>query len=89
MKYFCFAIDTTTEAEDVIAYMLSDRLGIDSVEFDDNEFVDDSEKEGGFFPELQPDTPAHRRPLGTQEKRGERRGHPGRDLYPACDDIRR
>ncbi len=58
MKYFCFAIDTTTEAEDVIAYMLSDRLGIDSVEFDDNEFVDDSEKEGGFFPELQPDTPA-------------------------------
>ena len=31
MKYHCIAIHTTTQAEDVIACLLSDRLGIDSV----------------------------------------------------------
>lgn len=55
MKYISCKIETTTDAEGLVAYLLDDRLGIDSVEFVDNVPVDDSEKEGGFFEELQPD----------------------------------
>lgn len=58
MKYISCKISTTTDAEGLIAYLLDDRLGIDSVEFIDNVPVDDSEKEGGFFEELQPDLAA-------------------------------
>lgn len=55
MKYISCKIETTTDAEGLVAYLLDDRMGIDSVEFVDNVPVDDSEKEGGFFEELQPD----------------------------------
>lgn len=58
MKYISCKIETTTDAEGLLAYLLDDRLGIDSVEFIDNVPVDDSEKEGGFFEELQPDLAA-------------------------------
>lgn len=58
MKYISCKISTATDAEGLIAYLLDDRLGIDSVEFIDNVPVDDSEKEGGFFEELQPDLAA-------------------------------
>lgn len=55
MKYTTCTIETTTDAEGLLAYLLDERLGIDSVEFIDNVPVDDSEKEGGVFEELQPE----------------------------------
>ena len=57
MKYYRLIIKTTESREDDIAFLLSERFGIDSVETRDNAFFDDSEREGGFFPELQPDLP--------------------------------
>ena len=58
MKYFRLIIKTTESREEDIAFLLSERFGIDSVETRDNAFFDDSEREGGFFPELQPDLPS-------------------------------
>jgi len=57
MNYYRFIIKTTESREEDIAFLLSERFGIDSVETRDNAFFDDSEREGGFFPELQPDLP--------------------------------
>lgn len=56
MKWMKFTIDTTEEAEDLITYTLSE-LGIDAVEIEDLAPVDDEEREGGHFEELQPDLP--------------------------------
>ena len=57
MNYYRFIIKTTESREEDIAFLLSERFGIDSIETRDNAFFDDSEREGGFFPELQPDLP--------------------------------
>lgn len=56
MKWMKFTIDTTEEAEDLVTATLSE-LGIDAVEIEDLMPVDDSEREGGHFEELQPDLP--------------------------------
>lgn len=55
MNWNKFTIDTTTEAADLICSSLMD-LGIDSVEIEDFQPVDD-ELQGGTFEELQPDMP--------------------------------
>ena len=57
MNYYRIIIKTTESREEDIAFLLSERFGIDSIETRDNAFFDDSEREGGFFPELQPDLP--------------------------------
>lgn len=56
MNWIKYSINTITTAEDFISAMLID-LGIDSIEIENNVPVDDSEREGGFFAELQPDLP--------------------------------
>ncbi len=56
MKWMKFTIDTTEEAEDLVTATLSE-LGIDAVEIEDLMPIDDSEREGGHFEELQPDLP--------------------------------
>jgi ribosomal protein L11 methyltransferase len=56
MKWMKFTIDTTEEAEDLVTATLSE-LGIDAVEIEDLMPVDDGEREGGHFEELQPDLP--------------------------------
>lgn len=56
MKWMKFTIDTTEEAEDLVTATLSE-LGIDAVEIEDLMPVDDTEREGGHFEELQPDLP--------------------------------
>ncbi len=56
MKWIKFTIETTTEAEDLMASMLND-LGIEGIEIEDNQPVLDGDKQGGVFQELQPDMP--------------------------------
>ena len=57
MKWEKYSIATTTAAEDEICSLLYD-LGIDAVEIEDCQPVDEmAEKEGGYFEELQPDLP--------------------------------
>ncbi|MBR1633981.1 MAG: 50S ribosomal protein L11 methyltransferase [Lachnospiraceae bacterium] len=57
MKWEKYSIATTTAAEEEICALLSD-LGIDAVEIEDFQPVEEmTEKEGGYFEELQPDLP--------------------------------
>lgn len=56
MKYRKYTINTTTEAEETVCYMLGE-LGIASVEIDNNVPVPDADRQGGIFEELQPDIP--------------------------------
>ena len=55
MNYKKYTINTTSEAEEYVCFILSE-LGIDSVEIEDLLPVED-EKQGGTFEELQPDRP--------------------------------
>ena len=57
MNWTRFTIHTTTEAEDFVCAMLQE-LGIDGIEISDSVPVEDGDRQGGVFEELQPDLPA-------------------------------
>ncbi len=56
MNWTRFTIHTTTEAEDLVCAMLQD-LGIAGIEIVDSLPVEDGDRQGGVFEELQPDLP--------------------------------
>lgn len=56
MNWTRFTIHTTTEAEDLVCAMLQD-LGISGIEIVDSLPVEDGDRQGGVFEELQPDLP--------------------------------
>ena len=57
MKWNKYTINTTTEAQEIVTAMLAD-YEIYSVEIDNNVFIPDGDRQGGFFEELQPDMEA-------------------------------
>ncbi|MBR5637920.1 MAG: 50S ribosomal protein L11 methyltransferase [Pseudobutyrivibrio sp.] len=56
MNWIKYSINTTTDAEDIIGATLME-LGIVSIEIENNIPVDDGDRQGGVFEELQPDLP--------------------------------
>ncbi len=56
MNWIKYSINTTTEAEDIVGATLME-LGIVSIEIENNIPVDDGDRQGGVFEELQPDLP--------------------------------
>lgn len=56
MQYMKYTIHTTTEAEELVCYRLRE-LGIEGLEIDNCVPVEDGDRQGGVFEELQPDLP--------------------------------
>jgi ribosomal protein L11 methyltransferase len=56
MNWIKYSINTTTDAEDFVSAALVE-LGIVSIEIENNIPVDDGDRQGGVFAELQPDMP--------------------------------
>ncbi|CBK74468.1 [LSU ribosomal protein L11P]-lysine N-methyltransferase [Butyrivibrio fibrisolvens 16/4] len=56
MNWIKYSINTTTDAEDFVGAALME-LGILSIEIENNIPVDDGDRQGGVFEELQPDLP--------------------------------
>lgn len=56
MNWKKFTIHTTADAEDFVCSMLQD-CGIEGIEVEDSVPVEDADRQGGFFQELQPDLP--------------------------------
>lgn len=54
MNWIKYSINTTTDAEDFVSAALIE-IGIDSIEIEDNVPIEDGDRQGGVFAELQPD----------------------------------